>query len=545
MIQEAQIRETASDLTAGVMPRQPLEGTLSRTEAERAELQAVLDSGWLARSPAMVMLLGYLCEKYFAGEAHCLKEYTIGVEALGRGADFQQKEDPIVRVEIRRLRDKLRKYYETTGAGRAVQLTIPTGQYTLVFVHQPPETQLAEPPSYSALVAAEPALAAAAVPPGLPSGIRRSPWLLAACLALGLGLAALAVTLRPRLATNAEAPPATVGLTSAGSSNAGARALPTEVGLRIKAGSNAPEFVDSAGRVWGPDRYFTGGDIVQSPNAFIYRTLDPEIYRSARTGAFAYDIPLQPGVYELRLHFVELRFGPGEYLSGGETSRLVNVFINERPALERFDIISDARGNRVAEVKVFKDIAPAADGLLHLKFVPLDRPAVLSGIELAPAQPGRMNPLRFTTNAKICYTADQREWLSDRYFLGGRTEPRQGIVAGAADQDLYQYERYGNFSYAIPVPPGRYTALLRFAERYFGASNPGKTGASGRLFDLFCNGQALVKNLDVYKEAGGENRELVKKFSGLTPNAQGKLILDFVPVKNYALVNAIEIVAEK
>jgi len=37
------------------------------------------------------------------------------------------------------------------------------------------------------------------------------------------------------------------------------------------------------------------------------------------------------------------------------------------------------------------------------------------------------------------------------------------------------------------------------------------------------------------------NREIVKVFENLQPNAQGALWLEFVPIKNYAEVNAIEI----
>ena len=44
----------------------------------------------------------------------------------------------------------------------------------------------------------------------------------------------------------------------------------------------------------------------------------------------------------------------------------------------------------------------------------------------------------------------------------------------------------------------------------------------------------------MYKEAGGD-RPLVKTFHGLKANAQGKLMLSFVPVKNYASVYAVEV----
>ncbi len=64
------------------------------------------------------------------------------------------------------------------------------------------------------------------------------------------------------------------------------------------------------------------------------------------------------------------------------------------------------------------------------------------------------------------------------------------------------------------------------------------------MFDIYCNGEALMRNFDIFKEAGGADRALRKTFHGLSPNAQGKLLLTFVPVKNYACLNAIEVVHE-
>jgi hypothetical protein len=63
------------------------------------------------------------------------------------------------------------------------------------------------------------------------------------------------------------------------------------------------------------------------------------------------------------------------------------------------------------------------------------------------------------------------------------------------------------------------------------------------MFSVYCNGKVIVRDLDLIHEAG-ENRPLVRKVSGLEPNAQGKLLLEFVPTRNYATVSAIEVVAQ-
>ncbi|MDR3737370.1 MAG: hypothetical protein P4L10_17835, partial [Acidobacteriaceae bacterium] len=85
-------------------------------EAQRAELEAVLQSKCFARAPILAQLLSYLCEKLFAGEASQIKEYSIGVECFDRGAAFDQETNSVVRVQANRLRHRLAEYYAEEGA---------------------------------------------------------------------------------------------------------------------------------------------------------------------------------------------------------------------------------------------------------------------------------------------------------------------------------------------------------------------------------------------------------------------------------------------
>ena len=77
---------------------------------ERAELDQVLTSEVFAKSPISAKLLHFICGKYFEDKAGDLKEYTIAVEALGRAADFDPTTSSVVRVEVHRVREKLKKY---------------------------------------------------------------------------------------------------------------------------------------------------------------------------------------------------------------------------------------------------------------------------------------------------------------------------------------------------------------------------------------------------------------------------------------------------
>lgn len=67
----------------------------------------------------------------------------------------------------------------------------------------------------------------------------------------------------------------------------------------------------------------------------------------------------------------------------------------------------------------------------------------------------------------------------------------------------------------------------------------------GSLFKVGsgCNRKAIVRDRDLVRETE-ENRPLVRRVTGLEPNAQRKLLLEFVPTRNYATVSAIEVVAQ-
>jgi hypothetical protein len=110
------------------------------------------------------------------------------------------------------------------------------------------------------------------------------------------------------------------------------------------------------------------------------------------------------------------------------------------------------------------------------------------------------------------------------------------------DPELFSTERYGHFSYAIPVDTrDRYTLILHFVEFYFGGQNGG--GAGSRVFRVMCNGETLLDDFDIYKEAGSLH-PLTRNFYHLKPSAQGKLNITFEPIRNNATVSGIEVLDE-
>lgn len=503
-------------------------------EQERLEVEALLASGIFQRAPNLEHVLTYVCSKYFDGAANEIKEYNIAVEALGRPAEFDQKRDSIVRVEAHRLRKRLREYYENEGAGRTIQIEIPPGQYAPRFIHKETSVQAAVEPFVAGapqdvqIVPSPNHADFALVSPGALKRRKTSPATIAV-----LAICAIAVLTLLSLSLIRRAP---------ASAKSELSALPGSEEIRILAGTDGRNYIDAFSQSWRSDRFFAGGSVIRLPNFHpISGTLDPGLYQTRREGAFTYDIPLNPGAYELRLHFAETLYGDNNIAGGGETSRIFQVSANGNPLLRDFDVIEDV-GSSAADVKVFKDVVPASDGKLHLKFEQGTNPAFLNAIEIVPGIPGKIRPIRIVARNRGFTDKAGRYWDSDHYVKGGQQVVRTEPIAGTEDSELYHGERFGNLTYSIPVAqPGSYRLTLYFAEGWFGPRRPGGGGLGSRVFDILCNGVTVKRNFDIFKEAGGSNRAFSLVFHHLEPNPQGKLVVLMIPRRNYACVNAIEV----
>ncbi|MEO8025583.1 MAG: hypothetical protein ABI823_03890 [Bryobacteraceae bacterium] len=78
-------------------------------------------------------LLRHLVEQTLAGRGALLKEFSLAIDVLGRDEKFDPRSDAIVRVEVSRLRGRLRKYYQGAGRTDEVLIDIPTGVYQPAF----------------------------------------------------------------------------------------------------------------------------------------------------------------------------------------------------------------------------------------------------------------------------------------------------------------------------------------------------------------------------------------------------------------------------
>ncbi|SEB07469.1 carbohydrate-binding protein [Leifsonia sp. 21MFCrub1.1] len=124
-------------------------------------------------------------------------------------------------------------------------------------------------------------------------------------------------------------------------------------------------------------------------------------------------------------------------------------------------------------------------------------------------------------------------YTADSGFTGGGTAVNANAIDGSADDPLYQSERNGaSFSYAFPVPTGRYRVGLKLSENFF-------TSAGQRVFTVSAEGAPQLSNLDIFAAAGARYKALDRSFDVTVTD--GTLNLGFASSVNLAKVDAISI----
>ena len=139
---------------------------------------------------------------------------------------------------------------------------------------------------------------------------------------------------------------------------------------RFDVGSNVA-FTDSAGGLWKPDQYGTGGTVSYKSNT-IGNTVDGDLYRTYRFGTFNYDIPVVNGSYDVYLEFIEPWWSePGQ--------RIFSVGAEGSTRLANIDLYATA-GKFTALEKTFR--VTVTDGVLNLSFTSSVDNAIVSAIAL-------------------------------------------------------------------------------------------------------------------------------------------------------------------
>jgi serine/threonine-protein kinase len=105
----------------------------SGDEAAREQLERILGSVTFRQVDRLKRFLNFIVSEALAGRGHQLKEYVIGVQVFDKDSSFDPRADPIVRVQARRLRARLVRYYREEGGSDAHVIELPKGGYAPVF----------------------------------------------------------------------------------------------------------------------------------------------------------------------------------------------------------------------------------------------------------------------------------------------------------------------------------------------------------------------------------------------------------------------------
>jgi len=99
----------------------------------RAQLDRILSSKAFRQVDRLQRFLTFIVNETLASHGDNLKEFLIGVEVFGKEGSFDPRMDPIVRVQARRLRARLTRYYREEGQNDETLIELPKGGYSPIF----------------------------------------------------------------------------------------------------------------------------------------------------------------------------------------------------------------------------------------------------------------------------------------------------------------------------------------------------------------------------------------------------------------------------
>ena len=110
------------------------------SHAAEAQIDRILRSDTFRSAEALRRLLRFLADRLAAGDTDQLKEYSIGVDGLGKPAEYDPRQDSTVRIQIGRLRHKLAEFYRSEGLNDPYVVEIPKGHFKLSVTARPVPT---------------------------------------------------------------------------------------------------------------------------------------------------------------------------------------------------------------------------------------------------------------------------------------------------------------------------------------------------------------------------------------------------------------------
>jgi TolB-like protein/Flp pilus assembly protein TadD len=99
----------------------------------RQQLSRILGSKTFSQVERLKRFISFIVGETVGGRGGDLKEYVIGVQVFDKEPSFDPRTDPIVRVQARRLRTRLARYYRDEGNNDELIIDLPKGGYAPVF----------------------------------------------------------------------------------------------------------------------------------------------------------------------------------------------------------------------------------------------------------------------------------------------------------------------------------------------------------------------------------------------------------------------------
>jgi serine/threonine-protein kinase len=97
------------------------------------QLARIVNSPRFISSARLCRFLTHIVNRTIHGDLDSLKEFSIAMEVFDRTSEYDSNIDAIVRVEARRLRTKLKEYYEGPGRNDPVLIELRPGRYVPIF----------------------------------------------------------------------------------------------------------------------------------------------------------------------------------------------------------------------------------------------------------------------------------------------------------------------------------------------------------------------------------------------------------------------------
>src|ERR1700760_1219424 len=89
------------------------------------QLDRILGSKAFRQADRLKRFLSFIVEETVAGRGERLKEFVVGVEVFGKPESFDPRNDPIVRVQARRLRAQLGRFYREEAPESDLTIELP------------------------------------------------------------------------------------------------------------------------------------------------------------------------------------------------------------------------------------------------------------------------------------------------------------------------------------------------------------------------------------------------------------------------------------